>query len=398
MPKPTSKPAQKTGTSFKDRFRNQKQDLMKRHQEQVDSKDSGTKYPTIFDDEKIPKGIEFWRCKPGEHLIDIIPFFAGSQHPKVKEGELAYVVDLWVHVGVGAMNIPYPCTNRNFKETDPICEYISQNRLPTEDWKRISPKRRTAYLVWVHDSPEEEKKGLQIWEVAHFYFEEKIDEIAKSPRGGGAVAFSDIESGKSIAFTVKKVGTYKDAKGTDRDSIGYLGHRFVDRDIDVIPERILEQSFSLDEVIKMKPDYDEMAEAFHGKNRNSEPEEDDTDFPVQPLESVKPSNKKKPKPEPEPEEEDDDTTDDEETDDEDQDDSSEEEDQSDDDDDSSDEEVCPHDPDSFGECDEHPECEEDGGCPLWDACSDEAEKRKKEKKKLESQGTKLLKDAKKKKR
>lgn len=389
MPKPTPK----TGTSFRDKFRNQKQDLMKRHQEQIDSKDSGSKYPTIFDDEQVPKGIEFWRCKPGEHLIDIIPFFAGSQHPSVREGSLAYVVDLWVHVGVGPMNTPYPCTTKNFKETDPICEYVSQNRLSTDEWKRVSPKRRTAYLVWVHDSPEEEKKGLQIWEVAHFYFEEKIDEIAKSPRGGGAVAFSDIESGKSIAFTVKKVGTYKDAKGVDRDSIGYLGHRFVDRDIDVIPERILAQTFALDEVIKMKPDYDEMSEAFFGKGASKGPEEED-EVPFN--SGKKPPVKKDQKDEDEDEDQDsyDDTSEDEKT--------PEEEDESDQDDSSDedtaeeDEEFCPHDPGSFGECDQHPECEEDGGCPLWDACSDESEKRKKEKKKLEAQGTKILKSTKKK--
>jgi hypothetical protein len=258
MPKPTN---------LRDKFKNHKADLMQRHQEQIDSKDSGTKYPTIFDEEKIPEGIEFWRCKPGEHLIDIIPFFAGSQHHKVKEGKVAYVVDLWVHTGVGPMNLPFPCTSKNFQETDPICEYVAQNRLSTDEWKRVSPKRRTAYLVWVHDSPEEEKKGVQIWEVSHFYFEEKIDEIAKSPRGGGAVTFSDVDSGKSIAFTVKKIGTYKDARGTDRDSIGYLGHRFVDRDIEAIPERILAQSFPLDEIIKMKPDYDKMSEAFFGKNK-----------------------------------------------------------------------------------------------------------------------------------
>jgi len=383
MPKPTPK----TGTSFRDRFRNQKQDLMKRHQEQVDSKDSGTKYPTIFDEDQIPKGIEFWRCKPGEHLIDIIPFFAGTQHPKVREGELAYVVDLWVHVGVGPMNVPYPCTTKNFKETDPICEYVSQNRLSTEEWKRVSPKRRTAYLVWVHDSPEEEKKGLQIWEVAHFYFEEKIDEIAKSPRGGGAVAFSDIESGKSIAFTVKKVGTYKDAKGVDRDSIGYLGHRFVDRDIDVIPERILAQSFSLDEVIKMKPDYDEMSEAFFGKGGSSSGPEEEDEIPFKP-------GKKPPIKKDQEKEEDHDDSDDNNSEEETPEESDEEDNDTPDDEDGDsgdEEEVCPHDPESFGECDEHPECEEDGGCPLWDACSDEAEKRKRERKKLEAQGTKLIK-------
>ena len=80
----------KTQGSIKDKFRNQKADLMKRHQEQVDNKDSGSSFATIFDNEKIPKGREFWKCGKGEHLIDIIPFFSGSQHPRVKEGELAY--------------------------------------------------------------------------------------------------------------------------------------------------------------------------------------------------------------------------------------------------------------------------------------------------------------------
>lgn len=372
MPKPTN---------LRDKFKSQRPDLMQRHQEQVDSKDSGTKYPTIFDEEKIPKGIEFWRCKPGEHLIDIIPFFAGSQHHKVREGKVAYVVDLWVHAGVGPMNLPFPCTSKNFKETDPICEYIAQNRLSTDEWKRVSPKRRTAYLVWVHDSPEEEKKGVQIWEVAHFYFEEKIDEIAKSPRGGGAVAFSDVELGKSIAFTVKKVGTYKDARGTDRDSIGYLGHRFVDRDIAIIPERILEQSFPLDEVIKMKPDYDEMSEAFLGKGPSKGPElEDDIPFNSGKKPPTKKDQKVVEEEVTEEEEYDSEETEEEEVTEEDE--VTEEE-----------GEECPHDPDSFGECDEHPECEEDGGCPIWDVCSDEAEKRKAEKKKLEAQGTKILKKA-----
>lgn len=385
-----------TGSSIKDRFKKQKQDLLKRHQEQVENKDSGNEFPTVFDKEKIPKGVEFWKPGKGDHIIDIIPFFSGCQNPRVTEGELAYVVDFWVHLNVGPMRTPFCCSAKNFKESDPMCEYIAANRLSKDDWKKVASKRRTTYLIWCHDTPEEEKKGLQIWEVAHFYFEEKIDEIAKSPRGGGALAFSDVESGKSIAFTIKVTGKYTDAQGTERDSLGYIGHRFVDRDNPEIPTRILEQTFPLDEVIKLHPDYDEFAEAFFGKDKSDDNEDDEASFVENsykeeddiPSKDQKVKKGKK-RPEPEPEEEvteDEETTDDEgaddgeedtdtwETDDEDK--SEEESEES-----NEEEEIteCPHDPDSFGEVDEHDECEANGGCPLWDSCSDEATKRAKAK-------------------
>ena len=379
---PKDKMRSKTSNNIRDKFKSQKQDLMKRHQEQVDNKDSGNEFATIFNKDNIPKGIGFWKCGKGDHEIDIIPFFAGKQHPRVPEGELAYVVDLWVHTNVGPLRTPYPCTAKNFKENDPICEYIAKNRLDKDEWKRVSSKRRTAYLVWVHDTPEEEKKGIQIWEVAHYFFEQHIDEIAKSPRGGGAVTFSDIESGKSIAFAVKVTGKYNDGT-TDRDSISYSGHRFIDRQYDVVPDRILDQSFSLDEAINMHPDYDEVHEAFYGSNKQSrkyaEPEEDQDENNEPELEDDIPSkdqkvNKGRKKPEPEPEE-------DEDTNEETEEEMVEEEDSTDDVEDTEEDDVteCPHDPDSFGEVDEHPECEANGGCPLWDECSDEAAKRAKEK-------------------
>jgi hypothetical protein len=347
--------------SIRDKFKKQKENLVKRHQEQVDTKDDKQSYPTIFDAEKIPEGIGFWKCGKGDHIIDIIPFFAGKNHPKVAEGELAYVVDLYVHAGVGTLREPFVCQTKNFKKNDPICEYIANNRLPLEDWKKISPKRRTVYLVWVHDTPEEEEKGLQIWEVSHYFFENHVDEIAKSPRGGGAIAFSDIDSGKSIAFSVKITGKYKDATGTDRDSVSYLGHRFVDRD-EPIPDDILSQIFPLDDVIKMHPSNDDVSTAFYGeekaakknvesrldrmkKQKEEEPDDDDEAFPA--------------------EDDEDETEEEEETEEEPE------------DEESNEDETCAV--DDFGTgLDKHKECKT---CPIWDDCSDEAEKLEAAKKK-----------------
>ena len=373
-------------SSLKDKFLAQKADLMKRHQEQVDSKDQGSDFPTVFIKEKIPKNMGMWKPGKGEHLIDLIPFFAGCQHPKVDEGKLAYVVDFFVHPSVGTLRTPYPCTTKNFKMPDIMCEYLAKQRVSKAEWKRISSKRRTAYLVWVHDTPEEEKKGIQIWEVAHFYFEQHVDAIAKSPRGGGAVAFSDIASGKSIAFEIKTTGKYQDDDGTERDSIGFVGHKFVDRDIDIIPDKILEQVFPLDEAINMFPDEEEMAEAFSpsGRSRYADPEPEAATEPEPEPEYTEddiPSNgkkvtkgKKRPEPEPEPEP-DPEEGDPEEIIEEGEGDPEEiiEEGSGDP------EEIteCPHHPDSFGELDDHPECTEDGGCPLWDSCSDEYQRQQK---------------------
>jgi len=391
----------KASSNLRNKFRSQKSDLMQRHQEQIDNKDQGNEFPTIFDKSLIPKGIGFWKAGKGDHEIDIIPFFAGNQHNRVPEGKVAYVVDLYVHTNVGPLRTPYPCSAKNFKETDPICEYISKNRLSKEDWKKVASKRRTAYLVWVHDTPEEEKKGLQIWEVAHFFFEQHIDEIAKTPRGGGAIPFSDVEVGKSIAFSIKSTGKYNDGN-TERESISYSGHRFIDRQTPEIPDHILDQIFPLDEVIMMRPDYEEMETAFYGPSKakkdidpdaelDETQEEEQTEFsntyteddiPSEGQKAPKGSGKKAPKPEPEPQVEEEEVTNiicpvckgkgqskkgqtcrtcdgigeipEEETEEE-----------------VTEEEVteeenaeCPHDPDSFGEVDEHPECEADGGCPL----------------------------------
>jgi hypothetical protein len=381
------------GSALRDKFKAQKNNLLKRHQEQVDNKDQGNEFPTVFDKGKIPKGIGFWRPEKGEHIIDIIPHFAGSQNPRVSEGELAYVVDFWVHLNVGPLRTPYCCSAKNFKKSDPICEYVAKNRLDTDEWKKVSAKRRTAYLVWVHDDDKEEAKGLQIWEVAHFYFEEKIDEIAKAPRGGGAVAFSDIDSGKSIAFTSKVTGSYEDGSGKKRDSIGLVGHKFIDRDKE-IPNKILEQIFPLDEVILMHPDNAEIEEAFYGsseKQEKTDPEEETCDVCDKfisecectgsmedddiPFDTGKASQKRS-KPEPEQEEENDVNP--------------EEMDNGIDNDPDPENETleCPHDPDSFGEVDEHPECEADGGCPLWDECSDESVRLKKEAEAKAKAGTK----------
>lgn len=257
--------------------------LQKRHNEGTKSTGGG-RFPTIFNKDAIPEGIEFWRCSEGQHLADIIPFEAGpdmpfgnDEHPITEEGDFDYVLDLFVHMNVGAMNKPFVCPYENFGLPCPICEFIKANRLEKEDWKKLVAKHRVIYLLWIHNSREEEKKGIQIFEASHFFTQEKIEEIAKLPRGGGFENFSHPDTGKTLAWT---------RKGSGQENTQYLGHRFVPRETPV-PDRILDQSFPLDSIVNMHPEYDEIEKEFKGtlkRMKLGDMDDDDSESDETPFE------------------------------------------------------------------------------------------------------------------
>lgn len=243
--------------SFRDRMSKRKGGLKKRHNKAPTK--SGGRYPTVFNKKEIPEGINFFSCKEGQHIVDILPWEAGADMPLDEQGvpvteenEFDYVLDLYVHQNVGKMQQPFVCPFENFGLPCPICEYIKANRLPKKEWNKKRAKRRSIYLLWDRTTPEEEKKGVQIFDAAHFFMEEKILEIALQPRGGGYEVFSEPDTGKSVCWT---------RKGSGAENTNYLGHRFIDRE-SPIPDRILDQTFSLDSVINMHPSYDVMKKEF----------------------------------------------------------------------------------------------------------------------------------------
>jgi len=240
--------------SFKDKIKKLKGQLKDRHNEEQTRK-SPSRFGSIFK-EKLPDGTKFWKCGPEQHELDVVPFIADKDHPHVAEGDIAYSMDLYVHRNIGPSNESFICPRDNFKQPCPICEYIDDKKPPTEEWKQIACKDRTVYLVWCHDDNKQEKVGVQVWEVAKFFMADHLKELSKAtPRGGGAVIWSvHTKAGKSIVFTRKGAGEYTK----------YFGHKFVDRKED-IPDWVLDQSFSLDTIINMRPSYNEIHEAFYGQ-------------------------------------------------------------------------------------------------------------------------------------
>lgn len=248
---------------FRERFKNKKGSLGKQHVKQTQNKDQKGRFPTIIRKDLLPAGVETWQCKEGDHLLDILPFPAGPDFPidpdtgspMINEGELAYILDIQVHSNVGSMKVPYVCPYENFGLPCPICEFIKDNDLELEDWKSVKPKRRVFYLIWLHDTRETEKKGIMLWEISHFSMEEKLAAIATKPKGGGAINFADDEEGMTIAFS---------RKGSGIKNTQYLGHRFIPREVR-IPDKLLDLTFAIDQVVKMHPSYEEIEEAFKGQ-------------------------------------------------------------------------------------------------------------------------------------
>lgn len=202
--------------------------------------------------------LRLWKCREGEHLIDIIPFIAGANHLQVDQGRPTYVVDVWVHQKVGINENDYLCLGRNYGEPCPVCEYLAKKRLGNltdkeeKALKSKDPKRRCLYNIVCYDSAREADKGVQIWEIAHFLFEKKILAIARQPRGGGFIPFSSPDNGKTVYF---------EREGSGLENTQYLGYKFVDRE-EPIPDEYLESAYILDELLH-RPDYTEVHEALY---------------------------------------------------------------------------------------------------------------------------------------
>lgn len=211
------------------------------------------------------EGIKFFSCKEGDHIIDIIPYFAGNNDPMVAPGKITYNFSFYIHRNVGTnKDQRILCPEETFGEKCPICDHVRELRKQGVDKKIINnvmAKPRTLYNVVCYDSDKEADKGVQIFDVSYFYMEKYLAKLAKGPmqRGGkrGAasiepnVHFADAENGRSICFSVSTQG---------REFPEYSAHQFEKRDY-VIDNQTLEEAFIFDELI-YKPTFDEVYELF----------------------------------------------------------------------------------------------------------------------------------------
>lgn len=230
------------------------EELLKRTKESYKNRDVTGKYQPFLRVKDIP--IPQWKCKEGDHIIDILPWISNDNYPvPEKRNRPVYNLDVWVHRKVGPNENDYLCLARNFGKACPICDdltEIKKTRNYDEKYvKDMSPKRRVAYVIQVYDSAKEEEAGPYWWEAAHFSTEMNIIAIANSRRTGGMLQFMDPDSGKSIEFS---------REGSGMANTRYIGYRFADRDYK-IGDDILDMVPNLEDYIDI-PEYEELQEVY----------------------------------------------------------------------------------------------------------------------------------------
>ena len=233
---------------------------------QVYDKGSGSDFKTIFKP-NLGDLVKFFKPKAGPHSLDIVPYEAGPFDPdvEVKEGDLTYVLSLWVHFNVGPQKDSYVCTAKSFNQPCAVCDYIKDKQRQEADaetiklLKGIKAKQRALYYVIVYDTPEEEKKGLQIWNAPHWKMQRILNELSKMPERGGVkvgghVSFTDPDDGKTVCFKI--VG--------EQESTDYIGHRFVDREYAIDDKFLIAANeHPLDTLLHI-PEYPEVKNALFG--------------------------------------------------------------------------------------------------------------------------------------
>ena len=211
--------------------------------------------------------VKFWKVAEGDHIIDIIPYYAGPFDPHVAEGEPQYVLMLKVHQGIGVEGGNYICPT-NYKKPCPICEHIKRLKSEGADEEEINalyPKNRCVYNIVCYDSDKEENKGVQVWEFSHWYSERYFTKLATPKRrrggeqGGGRISFADLDDGKSIEFT---------REGTGQTNTNFYGFALKDRNY-AIDDEIADSTHCLDELISILS-YDELYRIYWGEDAPEE--------------------------------------------------------------------------------------------------------------------------------
>lgn len=239
-----------------------KKDLEERNKE---AEKTNSAYGSGFTKDILKDDIKKWKCKEGDHLIDIIPYQIGANHPnpKFKEGDFTYYFDLFVHRDIGINKEQVVCLKETSGKPCPICEYRTEmmkgDDFDVAESKKLSPKKRTLYNIVCYDSDEEQAKGIQIFNVAWFYVQNHLVPLTKNKRTGANIPFTDPDEGKSLSFT--RIGMDAQSK--------FVGHSFVDRcdasgKTYTISDEILDSVYKLEDIISF-PTYEEVESILYGK-------------------------------------------------------------------------------------------------------------------------------------
>ena len=245
--------------------------LAKRYQASYENKGSSGGRAGVMDWKKVDGEVQFFSPAEGRNRINIIPYIIKSKnHPLVKKGEFEigdkdYVMDVFVHRGVGPSEATVLCLKNTYGKPCPICEQsaILRKQGKEDEAGALKPSRRVFYNVQDLKNPD----TLKVFEASHYLFEKELIDEARDDDEGGFVDFADEEAGKEIKFRCSKV-----TKGK-LEFNEFKSFSFEDRD-DNIPDELLEKAISFDEIMNV-PTYEEVEKILYGRDEDDEDDEQD---------------------------------------------------------------------------------------------------------------------------
>lgn len=247
--------------------------LAKRYQASYESKGSSGGKAGVMDWKKVDGEVQFFSPAEGRNRINIIPYTIKSKnHPLVKKGEFEvgdkdYVMDIFVHRGVGPSEASVLCLKNTYGKPCPICEQsaLLRKQGKEDEAGALKPSRRVFYNVQDLKNPD----VLKVFEASHYLFEKELIDEARDDEEGGFVDFADEESGKEIKFRCSKT-----SKGGFEFN-EFKSFSFEDRD-ENIPDELLESAISFDEIMNV-PTYEEAEKILYGRDEDDDSEDEDED-------------------------------------------------------------------------------------------------------------------------
>lgn len=257
--------------------------LAKRYQASYESKGSSGGKAGVMDWKKVDGEVQFFSPAEGRNRINIIPYTIKSKnHPLVKKGEFEvgdkdYVMDIFVHRGVGPSEASVLCLKNTYGKPCPICEQsaLLRKQGKEDEAGALKPSRRVFYNVQDLKNPD----VLKVFEASHYLFEKELIDEARDDEEGGFVDFADEESGKEIKFRCSKT-----SKGGFEFN-EFKSFSFEDRD-ENIPDELLESAISFDEIMNV-PTYEEAEKILYGHDDDDEQEDEDEEDEVPAKKSSK---------------------------------------------------------------------------------------------------------------
>ena len=248
-----------------------KSTLSKRYQSSYASKGSGGNgKKQVMDWKKVDGDVTFFSPSEGKNRINIIPYIIKTKnHPLVRSGDMEigdndYVMDVYVHRGVGASEGSVICLKETYGKPCPICEQMALLRKQgkNDEAGDLKPSRRCFYNV---ENTKEPGK-LQVFETSHYLFEKELIDEARDDEEGGFIDFADPVNGKEIKFRANKV------KKNKFEFTEYKSFSFEDRD-ESVSDELLESAISFDEIMTV-PSYEEVEKMFYGTDDDDDDEEE----------------------------------------------------------------------------------------------------------------------------